>query len=63
MCRPNFRPMEDNATRIPVQIDPDREARRRVMEAARASGTLRTTPGPNASQSQDFLYDENGLPK
>ncbi|MFN0114388.1 MAG: type II toxin-antitoxin system Phd/YefM family antitoxin [Paracoccaceae bacterium] len=31
---------------------------RSIQEEAR----LRMTPGPDAARSQDFLYDENGLP-
>lgn len=31
----------------------------RIGEAARRT----RTPGPGAARSQDFLYDENGLPK
>lgn len=37
--------------------------RRAVMEEVRASGRLRATPGPGAARSQDFLYDEAGLPR
>ena len=36
--------------------------RRAVLAAVRAEGRKQATPGPNAERSQDFLYDENGLP-
>jgi prevent-host-death family protein len=41
----------------------DRKARRRLLQAVRASGASNATPGPDAARSQDFLYDESGLPK
>ena len=44
------------AVRPPV----DRQARRRALERFR--GCMAGTPGPDAARSQDFLYDENGLP-
>ena len=31
-------------------------------DAVRASGGAAATPGPSAARSQDFLYDEDGLP-
>jgi len=48
---------------VPVQVAPDRAARRRILEAARASGMTKASPGPTAARSHDFLYDEDGLPK
>lgn len=45
----------------PVSPVPDREAKRRAIEAA--IGSAKATPGPDAARSQDFLYDEYGLPK
>ncbi|GAC1552025.1 MAG: type II toxin-antitoxin system prevent-host-death family antitoxin [Beijerinckiaceae bacterium] len=46
-----------------VKSVPDRKARRQILEAARAFGTANATPGPDAARSQDFLYDEDGLPR
>ncbi|MGA3309567.1 MAG: type II toxin-antitoxin system prevent-host-death family antitoxin [Xanthobacteraceae bacterium] len=43
------------------RLDP--KARRQLMEALGASGAAKATPGPSAARSQDFLYDEYGLPK
>jgi prevent-host-death family protein len=37
--------------------------RRRLMEEIAASGAEKASPGPSAARSQDFLYDEDGLPK
>ena len=47
---------------VPVVRAPDQLHRRKVMEAARRSGAAKAAKGVTASKSQDFLYDENGLP-
>ncbi len=47
---------------VAVKSVPDMEARRRVLEEVRKSGPLAATPGPTAARSQDFLYDEYGIP-
>jgi prevent-host-death family protein len=47
----------------PVIANPDRLARRKLMEAARQSGSAKAVKGAPAARSQDFLYDEDGLPK
>ena len=39
------------------------KARREFLEALRASGAAHASPGPGAARSQEFLYDESGLPK
>jgi prevent-host-death family protein len=39
------------------------EERRAFLERLRASAMSRATRGPDAARSQDFLYDEFGLPK
>jgi len=41
---------------------PDVEARCRLLAQVRASAAAKATAGPDAARSQDFLYDENGLP-
>ena len=38
------------------------EERAAVIEAVRASAAKRATDGPSAARSQDFLYDDDGLP-
>lgn len=37
--------------------------RRALMEAIRAAGAAKAVPGEAAARSQDFLYDEDGLPE
>ena len=39
-----------------------RERRMRIMERLQASAAESILPGPCAARSQDFLYDEDGLP-
>jgi prevent-host-death family protein len=41
----------------------DAKARKELLEAVRASGAAKASSGPGAGKSQDFLYDENGLPR
>lgn len=48
---------------VPISPLQDRSARRKLMEAARRSGAAKAVRGERAADSQDFLYDENGLPK
>ncbi|MEN2977261.1 type II toxin-antitoxin system prevent-host-death family antitoxin [Tistrella bauzanensis] len=47
---------------VPIKPVPDRTARRLLLESVRASGAAKATSGAPAARSQDFLYDENGLP-
>ncbi len=48
---------------VPAKTSLDRKARRKLLQAVRASGAAKTSARPSATGSQDFLYDENGLPK
>jgi prevent-host-death family protein len=48
---------------VPIARRLDRQSRRAVLEAARAAGAAKATPGPVAARSQDFLYDDDGLPR
>jgi prevent-host-death family protein len=48
---------------VPVKAPADRRQRRRLLEAARASGTAKAHAGEAAARSQDFLYDLDGLPR
>ena len=41
---------------------PDERARRALIESIQAAARQRIKPGPTAARSQDFLYDERGLP-
>lgn len=47
--------------RADVRHDP--EYRRRVMQEIRAKASAKAIKSPGAARSQDFLYDEYGLPK
>ena len=41
---------------------PDPAARRRLLQAVRAAGRSKASPGPPAARSADDLYDGRGLP-
>lgn len=41
----------------------DAKARRALLEAIRAEGAAKVSAGPSAARSQDFLYDDDGLPR
>lgn len=46
----------------PVAPRPDRTSLRATIEAIQASAAAKITPGPCAARSQDFLYDDDGMP-
>lgn len=46
---------------VPITKKLTPEERARVFEEVRAAAA-KATPGPDAARSQDFLYDEFGLP-
>jgi prevent-host-death family protein len=48
---------------VPVKAAPNPRTRRALIDAVRASGAAKATAGPDAARSQDFLYDDDGLPK
>ena len=49
---------------VPVAAKPDRAAKAALLESIWKSGVGRKRRrGPSAARSQDFLYDESGLPK
>ncbi|MEI9925194.1 MAG: type II toxin-antitoxin system prevent-host-death family antitoxin [Bradyrhizobium sp.] len=48
---------------VPVKPLPDARARRKILEGVRSSGVAKAKAGPDAASSQDFLYDDDGLPK
>jgi prevent-host-death family protein len=48
---------------VPVRADRDGRSRRAILEMAQETAAAKLIPGPGAARSQDFLYDENGLPK
>jgi prevent-host-death family protein len=47
---------------VPLKPRPSAEKRRALLEELRAYGAEHATPGPSAARSQDFLYDDDGLP-
>lgn len=47
----------------PVNPRTDAGYRRRVLAEVRAAAKAKAKKGPSAARSQDFLYDEYGLPK
>ncbi|MBV8770222.1 MAG: type II toxin-antitoxin system prevent-host-death family antitoxin [Hyphomicrobiales bacterium] len=48
---------------VPVTVQPSSHERRALLEFVRASGARKTKRWPTAARSQDFLYDNHGLPK
>jgi len=47
---------------VPIGSRPTPEAKRRLMEEVQRSAAAKASPGECAARSQDFLYDEDGLP-
>jgi len=48
---------------VPIKAAPDRASRLAAMEAARKAGSAKAKPSSSAARSQDFLYDDDGLPR
>lgn len=48
---------------VPVTAMPSAIDRRAILNKVRASGPKCATPDPDAARSQDFLHDEDGLPR
>ena len=48
---------------VPVKRKLSRDELLEVIDGISREGAMRITPGPCAARSQDFLYDERGLPK
>jgi len=47
---------------VAVAAAPGRKGRRALMEKVRAAAATKVLTGPNAAHSQDFLYDDDGMP-
>jgi prevent-host-death family protein len=47
---------------VPVTHRPSSEAKRKLMDKVQKSAAAKAIPGECAARSQDFLYDEDGLP-
>jgi prevent-host-death family protein len=48
---------------VPITPVAGPEARRALLKSTRAAAAARVTQGPGAARSQDFLYDDDGLPQ
>lgn len=48
---------------VPVTAPQSVAERERIIMAVREAGRAKATPGPLAARSQDFLYDDEGLPR
>ena len=48
---------------VPVTAKPTAAEKMAAMEAIQKRAAKKAKPGPCAARSQDFLYDEYGLPK
>lgn len=48
---------------VPIRARLDANARRKVLDAARASGAAKAASGVSAARSQDFLFGDDGLPR
>ena len=48
---------------VPAWKKPTPEEKRAAIEAIIKRAAAKLKPGPSAARSQDFLYDEFGLPK
>jgi prevent-host-death family protein len=46
----------------PVRVAGDAAARRRFIDQIASAAAARASGGPNAARSQDFLYDDDGMP-
>ena len=47
---------------VAVHARPSAKDKTNLIAAIRARAALKAVPGPTAARSQDFLYDEEGLP-
>ncbi|WP_428485433.1 type II toxin-antitoxin system Phd/YefM family antitoxin [Rhodopila sp.] len=47
---------------VGIVKQPSQADRRTLLNAVRAEGRAKATSGPSGDRSQDFLYDEDGLP-
>ncbi|WP_348770302.1 type II toxin-antitoxin system prevent-host-death family antitoxin [Azospirillum sp. TSO22-1] len=48
---------------VPIKATFDRRSRQSLLHTARASAARKVTAGPTAARSQDFLYDDAGMPE
>lgn len=48
---------------VPARPPVGQASRRALIASLRKAAAAKASPGPNAARSQDFLYDEDGLPR
>lgn len=48
---------------VPVRRAVSPADRRALMERVRLAGAAKARSGPEAARSQDFLYDDDGMPR
>ena len=48
---------------VSIAGPPDESARRALIASIQTAARHAAIPGPTADRSQDFLYDERGLPE
>ena len=48
---------------VPIRPATDARSRRDLLKAVRTSAAAKVADGPVAARSQDFLYDDDGLPE
>lgn len=53
---------QDAVRLVPVARQRSARERRALMEQIRASAAIKVLSGPPAARSQDYLYDDDGLP-
>lgn len=54
---------QPTARLVAIRAVGDPAARRRLMVGLRDQASREATQGPSAARSQDFLYDDEGLPE
>jgi len=48
---------------VAMHAKPSAKNRAKLIDAVRAKAAAKATAGASAARSQDFLYDDEGLPK
>lgn len=48
---------------VPVKPVSNAKSRRALIEGVRKAAATKAASGPGAARSQDFLYDEDGVPE
>ena len=48
---------------VPIKAALDQAGRRKLLDFIRQTGSVHSTTGASAARSQDFLYNEAGLPE